>query len=186
MEDSEIVKLYFDRNEQAITQTAEKYGGYCTGIAMNILGSSEDAEECVNDTYMKAWSSIPPHKPSVLSAFLARIVRNLSFNRYKAAHAAKRGGHSFGLILDELGEIVSGSESVEDSVDRAELAKELDAFIAALSEEKRYMFLRRYWYSDSIAQIAEACGRSENSAAVELSRIRSRLRRYLTERGFDL
>ena len=186
MEDREIVKLYFDRNERAIIETSEKYGRYCSHIAMNILHNRSDAEECVNDTYLKTWNAIPPHKPSVLSTFLGKIVRNLSFNRYKSLHSQKRGGYETDLILDELCEIVSDEESVEDSVIRGELVNSVNEFLASLSDEKRYIFIRRYWYSDSISEIASNCRRTENSTSVELSRIRGKLRDFIIERGYEI
>lgn len=186
MEDMEIVRMYWDRNERAIDETSAKYGKYCTSIAMNILNNREDAEECVNDTYLNTWNSIPPHKPSMLSTFLGKIVRNLSFNKYKHIHSAKRGGGEIALILDELSEIVSDEETVLDSVLRNELIKSIDSFIKTLSEEKRYIFIRRYWYSDSIKTISVGCRRTENSVSVELNRMRNKLRKYLTERGYDI
>ncbi len=186
MEDRDIVQLYLERNERAISETSSKYEGYCSSIAMNILNNREDAEECVNETYLNTWKSIPPHKPKMLSTFLGKIVRNLSFNKYKSIHSKKRGGYEISLILDELAEIVSDEASAEDNVIRNELIKTVDGFIASLSEEKRYVFIRRYWYSDSIAKIAEQCGRSENSVYVELSRMRKKLRDYLTERGYEI
>ena len=186
MEDKDIVQLYWDRNERAITETSVKYGRYCTSIAMNILNNLEDAEECVNDTYMNTWNSIPPHKPNIFSTFLGKLVRNLSFNKYKHIHSIKRGGHEIALILDELSEIVSDEETVEDNVIRKELIKTIDNFIDTLSEEKRYIFIRRYWYSDNITVIANQCGRTENSIYVELSRIRKKLRNYITERGYSI
>ena len=186
MEDREIVKLYFDRNERAIIETSEKYGRYCSHIAMNILHNRSDAEECVNDTYLKTWNAIPPHKPSVLSTFLGKIVRNLSFNRYKSLHSQKRGGYETDLILDELCEIVSDEEQVEDGVIREDLIEAVNEFIDLLSEEKRYIFIRRYWYSDSISEIASNCRRTENSTSVELSRIRGKLRDYIIERGYEI
>ena len=186
MEDKDIVQMYWDRNEQAIAETSSKYGRYCANIAMNILGNREDAEECVNDTYLNTWNSIPPHKPAILSAFLGKIVRNLSLNKYKFIHTAKRGGNEITLILDELGDIVSDEEAVIDVVIRNELIKTINGFIATLSEEKQYMFFRRYWYSDSIKTISAECGRTENYISVELGRIRKKLRKYLTERGYDL
>ena len=186
MEDEDIVRMYWERNERAVAETSAKYGRYCTKIAMNILNNREDAEESVNDAYMNAWNSIPPHKPDMLSTFLGKIVRNLSFNKYKHIHSVKRGGNEIALILDELGEIVSDEEAVIDNVLRNELIKAINEFILALSEEKRYMFSRRYWYSDNIKDIAAQLGRTENNISVELSRIRNKLREYLAERGYDL
>ena len=186
MEDKDIVQLFWDRNEQAITETSSKYGHYCFSIARNILNNREDAEECVNDTYLNTWKSIPPHKPEMLSTFLGKIVRNLSFNKYKSVHSMKRGGYEISLILDELAEIVSDEESVEDNIIRNELLKAIDDFIKTLSDEKKYIFIRRYWYSDKITAIANQCGRTENSVNVELNRIRKKLRDYLTERGYEI
>lgn len=186
MEDKDIVGLYWDRDEKAITETSVKYGRYCKRIAMNIVCNNEDAEECVNDTYLHTWNCIPPHKPSLLSAFLGKIVRNLSFNRYKSIHSAKRGGYEVTLILDELCEIVSDNETVEDHAIRQEMIRDINSFIHDLSEEKQYMFIRRYWYSDRIIDIAKQCGRTENSVSVELCRIRNKLRDHLIERGHEL
>ena len=186
MEDKDIVQLYFARNEQAIVETSVKYGNYCMSIAMNILNNPEDAEESVNDTYLKTWNSIPPHKPNILSTFLGKIVRNISFNKYKANHAMKRGGNEISAILDEISEIVSNNESVEDEVIANELANAVNDFINTLSELKRHIFIRRYWYSDKISVIAHRCGSSENYIHVELNRIRKQLRNYLIERGYEL
>lgn len=186
MEDKDIVQLFLDRNEQAITETSSKYGHYCFSIANNILNNRKDAEECVNDTYLNTWNSIPPHKPKRLSTFLGKIVRNLSFNKYKSIHSMKRGGYEISLILDELGEIVSDEISIEDNVIKNELVKTIDDFIGTLSVEKRYIFIRRYWYCDKITAIADQCGRTENSIYVELNRIRKKLRDHLKERGYDI
>jgi len=186
MEDREIVQLYLDRNEKAITETAAKYGAYCAKIAVNILSSREDAEECVNESYLHTWNAIPPHRPKMLSTFLGKIVRRLSFNLYKSLHAEKRGGCAVNAVLDELAEIVSDSESVEDSVMRKELIGQINAFLAALPDEKRRMFLRRYWYSDSITEIAKLYGKNENTVSAALSRIRQQLRTYLQDRGYEI
>ena len=186
MKDEEIVRLYWERDEQALAETAKKYGGYCRQIAVNILGNGEDAEECVNDAYLNAWNGIPPHRPRVLSTFLGKLVRNLSLNRYRALHAEKRGGKEIVLVLDELGEIVSGGESAEENVMRAELLRAVNDFLHTLSAKKRYLFVRRYWYSDSVASLATKSGETETAVSVCLSRIRKDLRAYLAERGFEL
>lgn len=172
MEDKEIIGLYLDRNEKAISATSEKYGSYCKSISMNILKNGEDAEECVNDTYMKTWNAIPPQIPLIFPAFLGKIVRNISFNRYRHNNSEKRGGSEMPLILDELGEIVSGKESVEDDIDNKELLKAINAFLSSISEYKRGIFIRRYWYSDKVSDIAQRYNKSENSVSVELNRIR--------------
>ena len=186
MDDAQIVQLYWDRNEQALTVTADKYGRYCAAIAQNILGNHEDAEECVNDTYMRAWNAMPPHRPGILSAFLGKITRNLSLNRYKYTTAGKRGGSRAPAVFDEIAELVSETNSVEQEIDRRELVKAIDTFLEGLSREKRGIFVCRYWYFDSIPAIASRFGMTENHVSVTLNRIRSKLRKYLTEKGFEL
>lgn len=186
MEDSKIVELYWERSELAIPATAEKYGNYCAAIARNILGSRQDAEECVNDTYLNVWNAIPPHRPGVLSAFLGKITRNLALNRYRKNHTDKRGGGELPLVFDELEDCISDKDNVERAIDRKELVKAIDAFLATLSPEKRGIFICRYWYFDSISDIAERFGRTENSVSVILSRLRGKLHDYLMERGFEL
>ena len=186
MEDRDIIQLYWDRDEGAIPATADKYGGYCAAIARNILEDEQDAEECVNDTWLAAWNAMPPHRPARLAAFLGKLTRNLSFNRYKARRADRRGGGQLPLVLDELAECVSGREDVEGEVDRMELAAAIGQFLSALPARSRDLFLRRYWYADPIAAIARRYGRTEGSVAMDLSRTRGKLKTYLTERGFDL
>ena len=186
MEDANIVQLYWDRNEQAITESSSKYGAYCQSIARNILADRDDAEECVNDTWLHAWDAMPPHRPNLLSAFLGKITRNLSFDRYRTLHRDKRGGHGVDLVLDELGEIVSGSEDPARSWEAKELRREIDRFLASLSPEKRHMFVRRYWYADPVSSIARRFRISENNVSAILSRIRKKLRADLEERGYDL
>lgn len=186
MEDAEIVQLYWDRDQNAITETATKYGRYCARIAKNILGNDEDAEECVNDTYMNAWDSMPPHRPNTLSTFLGKITRNLSFNRYKYNNADKRGGSEISVVLDELGECVSGSNDVEQEIEYNELVKVIDSFLDTLSQEKRSIFVCRYWYTESISEIARRFNMRENTVSMTLNRIRLKLLKYLTERGYEL
>ena len=186
MEDRDIVNLYWQRNQDAIRETASKYGGYCKSIAKNILGSNEDAEECVNDTYLRAWNSIPPHRPRILSTYLGKITRNLAFDRFRRKNADKRGGGEIAVVLDELAECVSGIERVEDEVEKKQLLEEINAFLNTLSEENCDIFLCRYWYALPIPEIASRFGRSENDVSVTLNRMRTKLKKYLTERGYDL
>ena len=186
MDDTMIVRLYWDRNEQAIPITAAKYGSYCTSIAKNILGSHEDAEECVNDTYLNAWNSMPPHRPAVLSAFLGKITRNLSLKRYDYNTAHKRGGGQAALVLDEIAEFLSDTDSVEQEIDRRELVRAIDSFLDRLPTHKRNIFVCRYWYFDSVSHIADRFGMTENNVSVILSRLRLKLHNYLLERGFEL
>ena len=186
MDDASIIQLFWDRNERAISSTSEKYGNYCATIAKNILGNNEDAEECVNDTYLNAWNAMPPHRPQVLSAFLGKITRNLSLNRYKLNNADKRGGGELPAILDELAEIVSGNDDVEQEVDRIELSKTINDFLSTLPNDKRNIFVCRYWFSESVTDIAKHNHITENNVSVQLSRTRVKLHDYLLERGFEL
>ena len=186
MTDEAIVRLYWDRDEEAIAETSRKYGKYCFSIAYNILYNKEDSDECVNDTYNKAWNSIPPSRPTLLSAFLGKIVRNISLNRYKENTALKRGGYQMPLILDELSEIASDRPGPEEEILNTELIKAINDFLYDLPKDKRVMFIRRYWYADDIGAIAKRMGINENSVSVTIRRIRIRLRKHLLERGFDI
>ena len=186
MEDREIIRLYWDRNDQAIKATSDKYGHYCKAIARNILNCEEDAEECVNDTYWKAWNSMPTQWPAQLASFLGKITRNLSFNRYKHRHAEKRGGGQISLVLDELTDCVSDVDDVEETIDRQALIKAIDSFVGDLPESKRRIFVRRYWYADSIAEIAKDSGMMQGTVSKALERTRKQLKAYLTERGFEI
>ena len=186
MEDATIVQLYWDRDPDAIVQTADKYGAYCRTIAINILSNHEDAEECVNDTYMSAWRAMPPHRPATLSTFLGKITRNLSFNRYKQLRADKRGGSQIRGVLDELMECVPATGSVEQDIEYQELVQAVDSFLDTLSVEKRVMFVRRYWYNDSMAAIAGRMGKKEKTVSKALERVRLQLRQYLEERGYEV
>ena len=186
MEDKDIVILYWERNQKAISETKTKYGNYCHSIAMNILFNNEDVEECVNDTYLNAWNSIPPHRPNILSVFLGKITRHLSFDKLRYKNAAKRGGNELHLILDELSEIVSGTETADDELYRKELVIEINKFLNTLSKEKCNIFICRYWYAYSVSQIAKQFGMTENHVSVTLNRIRNNLKAFLTERGYDL
>lgn len=186
MDDNGIIQLYWDRNDQAIKATAEKYGHYCKAIARNILNSEEDAEECVNDTYLNAWNAMPPHWPEQLAAFIGKITRNLSFNRYKHNHAEKRGGGDIILVLDELTDCVSDTNNAEQMLDRRELAKAINSFVRSLPPKKRNIFVCRYWYADPVSQIAKDCGMLQGSVSKTLERTRKQLKAYLTERGFEI
>ena len=186
MDDANIVQLYFDRDKQAITETATKYGNYCASIAKNILGNHEDTEECVNDTYLNAWNAMPPHRPKMLATFLGKIVRNLAFNRYKHNTAAKRGAGELPAVLDELGECVSDREDVEEAYDYTELVADINAFLSTLPIKKRNVFVRRYWYADSVSEIAARYNMSGFAVSMMLNRLREKLRNYLTERGYEL
>lgn len=186
MDDKDIIQLYWDRNDQAIQATSDKYGRYCRSIARNILNNEEDAEECVNDTYLNAWNAMPTHWPENLATFLGKITRNLSFNRYKHDHAKRRGGGEVTLVLDELTDCVSDVDAVEQSIDRQELAEAISLFVRSLPLEKRNMFVRRYWYADAVSDIADEYGMRQGTASKTLERTRKQLKAYLTERGFEL
>ncbi len=186
MEDERIVGLFWERNEQALAESEAKYGAYCHAIARNILASREDAEECVNDTWLRAWNAMPPQRPAVLAAFLGKITRNLSFDRYRKLHREKRGGGEISLVLDELEECIPGGEDPEAQLQLKELTAEIARFLSTLSREKRTMFLLRYWYAESIAEIARRLAMSENNVSVSLNRIRTKLRDHLAKGGYDL
>jgi RNA polymerase sigma-70 factor (ECF subfamily) len=183
MEDSMILTLYNDRDESAIAETASKYGGYCTKIAMNILRNSQDADECVNDTWLKAWNAIPPKMPNVLSLFLGRITRNLSLDVYNASKRKKRGGDETALMLEELGECVRSGNNTEDDYDFQETRNEINDFLRSIKEEPRVIFIRRYWYAESISDIAERFKMSESKIKSMLMRTRNKLKNHLEERG---
>ena len=186
LEDEQIIQLYWNRDESAIEASSQKYGSYVRRISYQILNDAADAEECVNDTWLRAWNAIPPHRPPVLATFLGKITRNLSFDLYKKRHREKRGGDTMDLVLDELGECVSGREDTEGQWEAKELIREIDRFLSSLSKEKRGMFVLRYWYADSILSIAEHYQTTENNVSVTLSRLRKKLRKHLTERGFAI
>lgn len=184
MEDTEIISLYFARNEAAIAETSRKYGSYCRSVADNILRSSEDAEECVNDTWLRAWNAIPPQKPVRLRLFLGKITRNLAFDRYEQKMTAKRGGGELAAVLDELAECVADTADVESELQYRALRQCISAFAAALPQRERRIFIGRYFYAQSIAQIAEQTGLRENYVSVLLTRIRKKLRSQLEQEGF--
>ncbi len=186
MNDEHIVQLYWERDEQAIIATSSKYGTYCNTIANNILGNREDAEECVNDAYLRAWNSIPPSHPQQLATFLGKIVRNLAINRYKQNRAEKRGGGELVLALDELGETVSDREDVAEAYDRKELLAAITAWLDRLPATKRKLFVCRYWYLDSVTDLAARFHMSENHVSVTLNRLRKALREELNRRGFEV
>ncbi len=183
MEGKEIIELFFKRDESAVEKTAETYGSYCKKIAMNILDSYEDSEECVNDAFLKAWELIPPNRPEKLSAFLGKLTRNLAINKLKYRSAEKRGSLKSDLILDELSEVISDNSSVELEQERKELIREINGFLRKLPGQKRNVFIRRYWYCDSVKEIAVSNGLSENNVSVILNRTRKKLKQHLEKKG---
>lgn len=184
MNDSEIVDLYWKRDEAALVRTAERYGSRLRGLAFNILEDRTAAEECENDTYLAAWNSIPPHAPrSYLFAYLARIARHLSLDRCRARSREKRGGRMEELTV-ELAASLPAKETAETQLEAKELTRAINAFLHTLPEEKRDVFLRRYWYFDSVAALAEQTGWSESRVKTTLHRLRSALRAYLEKEGY--
>ena len=184
MDDESIVALYWSRAEAAITETALKYENYLTGIARNILSDREDVRECVNDTYHAAWNSMPPHRPSLLSTFLAKITRRISIDRWRRQNAEKRGGGQLPLALEELEDCVSGSGGVEDEVERRELAELFNDFLNTLPVTERRVFLCRYWYMDPVQSIARQFGFSRSKVTSMLYRTRAKLRAVLEKEGY--
>ena len=184
MEDNRIVDLYWQRNESAINETATKYGKYLHSISFHILSNDEDAEECVNDTYNDAWQSMPPHRPSILSTFLGKITRRISIDLWRKHSADRRGGGEMALALDELDECVSGNENVENEVERRELQQKLNDFLSELPRLERQVFMCRYWYMDSISDIAKQFDYSESKIKSMLFRTRNKLRMMLEKEGY--
>ena len=185
MDDSKIVALYFERSEEALRESAAKYGSYCYQIAKNILSLHEDAEECVSDTWLKAWGVIPPQKPKKLSAFFGAITRNLALNRLEAFFAEKRGGVIL-PILDELAEVLSLDESEEDLVEKIVTKDAINSFLATLSPEVRKIFVQRYWYCRQIKEIARDFGKSESHVRVLLHRTRLAFKTHLERQNVRL
>ena len=183
-EDAQIIGLYWNRDSKAISASMERYGAYCFSIANGILENAQDAEECVNDTWLRAWSAIPPTRPTVMKVFFAKITRHLSFDRYKARKALKRGGGNIHLVLDELAECIADESDVEGQVDAKELGIVINQFVASLTEREQNLFVRRYFFSEPIKMIADRYDMNENSVNVALSRIRKRLRSHLSREGY--
>jgi RNA polymerase sigma-70 factor (ECF subfamily) len=182
MEDQEIIELFLARSEQAITGLQGKYENRLMQIAWNILNDRFDAEECVNDTYLAVWNTIPPQKPDPLLAYVCRIVRNLSMKKYHANNARKRNSH-YDVALDELEECIQSKATVESEYAVKELAGEINSFLSTLSRENRIMFVRRYWFSDSIEDIAKMFNTSSRNISLRLLRVRQKLKKYLEKEG---
>ena len=183
MNDKEIVDLYWMRSEQAIQETERKYGKYCRIIAFNILGSTEDSEECVNDTWLAAWNAMPDKRPERLNPFLAKITRNGAISRALERSRLKRGGGQIPLALDELAECVPGGWEPEKALERRELERTLRRFVSGLPETERRVFLARYWYLAPVQEIADKLGFTQSKTAGMLHRTRKKLQRLLQEEG---
>lgn len=185
MEDQQIIELYFQRDERAISETAAKYGGFCTHIAMNILSLKEDAEECVSDTYFSAWKQIPPTVPAVFKAFLGRITRNLSISKFRAMRAKKRF-NGLEVMLSELEECLPSSENVEQLVEAKQLSECISSWLDSLPEEDSALFVRRYWFGEEVQILAKKCGITSGHMAQKMLRMRKSLKAFLEQEGVAL
>jgi len=182
LEDAQIVQLYWDRDTSAISETDSKYGRYCSKIAINILQSTGDAEECVNDTYYKVWDTIPPQRPASFPPFLGKIVRNLALDRYRYHHAQKRNGR-MDVLLSELENCLPAADIAESALEAGIVTDVINEFLGGLNKQKRVIFVRRYWYSQSIREIAKAFDMSEGQVKSVLFRLRNGLRAALEKEG---
>jgi RNA polymerase sigma factor (sigma-70 family) len=182
MEDEKIIELFFARSEQGIRELDGKYGKACSRLSYNIVNDTQDAEECVNDAYLGAWNAIPPARPNPLLSYILKIVRNISLNSYWKKMAAKRGGQ-YTVALEEIEACIADKKSVEEEIEVKELVQIIEQFLDTLMVENRVIFMRRYWFADSLRNIAELVGLSEKNVSVRLTRMRKNLKEYLLERG---
>lgn len=185
LDDRKIIELFFERSEQAIVELSNKYGSVCTKVAFNILNNKQDTEECVNDAYLGTWNTVPPQNPNPLLSYVCRIVRNLAIKRYHANTAAKRNS-IYDVALDELENCFPSFASVEYEFSAMETARMIDAFLKTLDQKNRIMFVRRYWHSDSIDDLAKLFYTSNHNISVRLSRTREKLKKYLIKEGVTL
>ncbi len=185
MEDEKIISLYWNRDERAIEETDLKYGRLCNYVAENILSNHEDREECMNDTYLAVWNSIPAKRPDRFSVFLCRIVRNLALQKWEYISAAKRNP-SAAASIEELGDCVTGTDSVESEIERKTTENIINRFLWRQKEEKRNVFIRRYWYFDSIETISKNTGFSQSKVKSMLYEMRRKLRKYLESEGIEV
>ena len=183
MDDQRIIELFFDRDEKALEYTAEKYDSYCYTVARAILDSDEDAKECVNDVWLAAWDTIPPNRPKKLSAYLGRIAKNLSVSKLREINAKKRGADYVRVCIDELTEIVPSQDSPEKLLENAELSQAIERGLKALSATNRRIFISRYYYLESIGELAARFCMNENQVKLRLSRTREKLRKHLRKEG---
>lgn len=186
MEDHELVERYWQRDETVLEDTRQQYGGYCFAIAQNLLGSWEDSEECVSDTWLRAWQSMPPQRPGKLSLFLGKITRNLSLDRLREQRAQKRGGGEGELALEELRECIPSPSDPQRETEERELAQSMNAFLRALPRKECSLFLARYWYTYSLGEIGRAFAMKEGTVKASLFRIRKKLKLHLEKEGVSL
>lgn len=185
MEDSKIVELFYERSEQAIIELSRKYEKLCKKIAKNILGNNLDAEECVNDAYLGVWNTIPPQNPNPLVAYVCKIVRNLAIKKYHNNTATKRNS-VYDISLDELENYFGALQTVEDDYNLKLLSEEIDHFLDGLDEENRVIFVRRYWFADSISEIADRLSMRNHNITARLFRMRENLKKHLKKEGYTL
>ena len=183
LEDEQIIDLYWNRNELAIATTDQKYGGYCHSIALHILHNGSDADECINDVFLKAWNTIPPTRPTMFRVWLGKITRNLSIDRYKALSAKKRGGGEMDLLFSELEGCLSSQNTTERAYDDQEIAVIISQFLIQSSKDSRIIFLRRYFYGESLLEIAKRFDMSESKVKSSLFRTRNALKIHLEKEG---
>jgi RNA polymerase sigma-70 factor (ECF subfamily) len=183
MEDSEIIELFYARSEQAVIELASKYDGIFKKISYNILNNQLDADECVNDAYLGVWNAIPPHSPSPLVSFVCKIVRNLSIKRYHINTAVKRNSH-YDVAFSEIEGCISSPDFIENEYDAVEFVQLIENVLNRLALTERVMFMRRFWFFDSLSEIANRFDITDHNAAVKLSRIRAKVRKYLIEEGY--
>ena len=185
MDDSKIIELFFERSEQAIIELSKKYGSTCRKVAENILNDKLDSEECVNDAFLGVWNTVPPQKPDPLISYVCRIVRNLALKKYHENTAQKRNS-IYDVALDEISDCIPASFSVENEIEAKEVAGLIDSFLEGLDRKSRVLFVRRYWYADSIEDLSDLFNKSKHYISVRLSRIRKALKQYLTEKGVSI
>ena len=185
MDDLNIVEMFWNRNEDAIREAEMKYGAYCHSIAYGILGDFSDSEECVNDTFLRAWDSIPPHRPSMLRGFLGKLTRNLALDRYRKYSAEKRAGLRTTLVLDELKEGLAVGDCSEKVVQSIVVGDVLNRFLATLPKDTKTVFMRRYWFFSSVEEISRDMAQSKSKVKMTLMRTRKKLRDFLESEGFS-
>lgn len=182
MDDQSIVELYLQRDENAIKESRNKYEAYCYRIAMNILSVAEDVEECINDTWISVWNRIPPVIPKSLKAFLGKLVRDISLSRYRAVHAKKRY-NGMELILDELAECIPSGQDIQESLEQKELSGTVNGWLDSLPQEDRVLFVKRYYYGETVKQLSEMQSCTENQMAQKMMKLRNKLKAHLLSGG---
>lgn len=185
MDDKQIVDLYWQRSERAIAESEAKYGAYCRSIAYGILSDSGDAEECVSDTWLGAWNAMPPHRPAVLGTFLGKLTRRISINRWAQKHTVRRGGGTIPAAIEELAGCLPAGPTPQQLLEEKELSALLSSFVMGLPLAERRVFIRRYWYLDSVESVARRFGFTKGKVKTMLHRTRKKLRRYLEQEGYD-